>query len=59
MGTDGIRRAVELLAEADLDLRGRSGAPPEAVLEILVARLAHLAGRAAPSRPRGRPARRS
>jgi DNA polymerase-3 subunit delta len=46
-GTDGVARAVQLLADADVDLRGESTWPPEAVLEVLVARLARLAPRAA------------
>ena len=37
-----IRRVYELLAAADLDLRGRSGAPASVVLEVLVARLVQL-----------------
>lgn len=40
LGSAKIRRIVELLAAADLDLRGASGINPETVLEILVARLA-------------------
>ena len=40
LGSGKIRRIVELLAAADLDLRGASGINPETVLEILVARLA-------------------
>jgi hypothetical protein len=43
LGHDRIARAVELLAGADLDLRGRIGWPPELVMEVLVARLAQLA----------------
>lgn len=50
IGHDQVVRAIGLLAEADLDLRGRSGIPPEVVLEILVARLAQLA-RTAGARP--------
>jgi DNA polymerase-3 subunit delta len=42
LGHDQIVRAITLLADADLDLRGRSGLPPELVLEVLVARLAQL-----------------
>lgn len=37
-----IRRVYELLAAADLDLRGRSGMPSSVVLEVLVARLVQL-----------------
>ena len=42
LGHDGIVRAVGLLAEADLDLRGRREWPGELVLEVLVGRLARL-----------------
>ncbi|MBI2168184.1 MAG: hypothetical protein HYU28_01595 [Actinobacteria bacterium] len=44
LGTDGIRRAFRLLARADHDLRGGSGAPEDAVLQVLVTELARLAG---------------
>ncbi len=46
LGSARLGRAVILLAEADLDLRGRSALAPEVVLEILVARLARLAAAA-------------
>jgi len=36
---------VELVAQADLDLRGVKDWPDELVLEVLVARLAALGGR--------------
>ncbi len=39
-GSDGIARAVELAAAADVDLRGRSGLDPRCITEILCARLA-------------------
>ena len=42
LGSDGIRRAVALLAAADLDLRGRTALEPEVTLEVLVARLSQL-----------------
>lgn len=42
LGGDGIRRAVALLAAADLDLRGRTALEPEVTLEVLVARLSQL-----------------
>lgn len=45
LGADGLREAIDLLARADLDLRGRTGAPEETVLEVLVARLAALSAR--------------
>ena len=38
-GSEGIARAVELLAEADVDMRGRSGLDSRCVTEILCARL--------------------
>jgi DNA polymerase III subunit delta len=43
LGSDKIRRAVKLTAEADLGLRGASEWPAELVLEVLVARLSRLA----------------
>jgi DNA polymerase-3 subunit delta len=42
LGHDGIRRAVELLQTADLDLRGVRDVPDVVILEVLVARLARL-----------------
>ncbi|MGI9607690.1 MAG: DNA polymerase III subunit delta [Acidimicrobiales bacterium] len=42
LGSNGVHRAVSLLAEADRGLRGESGWPPELVMEVLVARLANL-----------------
>ena len=55
LGSDGLRRAVDLLHAADLDLKGASAVPPEAVVEVLVVRLANLgAGRSRGSRPAGR-----
>jgi len=45
LGTDRLRRAVHLLAQADLDLRGAKAWPPELVMEVLVARLARLSRR--------------
>jgi DNA polymerase-3 subunit delta len=42
LGHDGVARAIELLAGADLDLRGQRAWPPELVMEVLVARLARL-----------------
>ena len=48
LGTKGIARAIELLARADLDLKGLRELPDELVLDVLVARLSRLA----PRRPR-------
>lgn len=45
LGTAGLRRAVDLLHRADLDLKGASGAPEDAVMEVLVTRLAGLSRR--------------
>jgi DNA polymerase III subunit delta len=42
LGSSGINRAVELLAQADLDLRGVRDIPGEVVMEVLVARLSKL-----------------
>lgn len=42
LGSGGIARAVALLADADLDLRGATAVPGQAVLEVLVARLSRL-----------------
>jgi DNA polymerase-3 subunit delta len=40
LGSARIATAIGLLAQADLDVKGESGLPPELVTEILVARLA-------------------
>jgi DNA polymerase-3 subunit delta len=54
LGTDGIRRAFDLLHQADLDLKGARGIPPETVMEVLVVRLARMmpagGGRQSPRR---------
>lgn len=42
LGHDRIVRAIDLLAQADLDLRGGKAWPDRLVLEVLVARLASL-----------------
>lgn len=42
LGSEGVHRAIRLLAQADLDLKGESGLPPEVVLDVLVARLSQL-----------------
>jgi DNA polymerase-3 subunit delta len=39
LGSARIAHAIGLLAEADLDVKGRTGLPPALVVEILVARL--------------------
>lgn len=42
LGSNGVQRAIDLLAQADLDLRGAKDWPDELVMEVLVARLARL-----------------
>jgi DNA polymerase-3 subunit delta len=56
LGTDGIRDAYAAIAQADLDLKGARAIPEDAVMEVLVARLAALSARsgARPERARGR-----
>ena len=57
LGGDGLRAAYAHLAKADVDLRGATALPEDAVLEVLIARLAGLSRRAGAggSTPRGRP----
>lgn len=43
LGGGNVRRAIELLADADLDLRGDTDLDAETVMEVLVARLSRLA----------------
>jgi DNA polymerase-3 subunit delta len=52
LGYAGIARAILLLSDADLALKGTIEWPPELVLEVLVARLA-AAARRSPSPTRG------
>ena len=47
MGWSGVSEAVQLLAAADLDLRGARAWPDTLVMEVLVARLCRLARRPA------------
>lgn len=42
IGSAGVQRAFELLARADLDLRGARDWPDDLVMEVLVARLSRL-----------------
>ncbi|MEO1057115.1 MAG: DNA polymerase III subunit delta [Actinomycetota bacterium] len=42
LGGPAVHRAIALLAEADLDLRGARELPDELVMEVLVARLSRL-----------------
>lgn len=43
LGSENVRRSIRLLADADLELRGTVDWPEELTMEVLVARLAHLA----------------
>jgi DNA polymerase-3 subunit delta len=45
LGSDGVHRAITLLADADLALKGAIDWPGELVLEVLVARLSRLVPR--------------
>src|SRR5215831_6393152 len=45
LGTDGLRDALALLAQAELDLRGQSGLDERTAIDVLVARLAALSRR--------------
>jgi DNA polymerase III subunit delta len=45
LGTDGLREALALLAQAELDLRGQSGLDERTAIDVLVARLAALSRR--------------
>lgn len=57
-GTAGIADAIDLLARADIELKGATGLASEAVLEVLVARLCFRA-RTRTGSAGGRPAGRS
>lgn len=59
LGSDGLRQAYDYLFAADLDIKGARAIPAEGVLEVLVARLAALHGRARGAPPRRRAARAS
>ncbi len=49
LGTAGLRDAMQLLARAELDLRGYGGIDERTVMDVLVARLAALSRRHQPS----------
>lgn len=53
LGTDGIREAYAAIAQADLDLKGARAIPEDAVMEVLVARLAAQSSRAGAGASRG------
>jgi DNA polymerase-3 subunit delta len=46
LGIDGVREAFDHLYQADLDLKGARGIPEDAVMDVLVARLAVRSGAA-------------
>ncbi|MGO8824964.1 MAG: DNA polymerase III subunit delta [Acidimicrobiales bacterium] len=54
LGSARIAEAINLIAAADLDVRGASGLNAEVVIEILVARLARQTRPARPARQRAR-----
>ena len=47
LGRDGLRDAMGLLAQAELDLRGAGGLDDRTVMDVLIARLAALSRRSA------------
>jgi DNA polymerase III delta subunit len=51
LGTDALLRMVGLVADADVDLRGRSSWSDDLILEVLVARLARVGRPAARRTP--------
>jgi DNA polymerase-3 subunit delta len=57
LGSDGLREALGLLAQAELDLRGASGLDDRTAIDVLVARLAALSRRHSRGPSRGRPQR--
>ena len=57
LGSSRIAEAINLIAAADLDVRGASGMGADVVVEILVARLARQTRPARTSRPRTGPRR--
>ena len=57
LGTDGLREALGLLAQAELDLRGQSGLDERTAIDVLVARLAALSRRHARGTTRARASR--
>jgi DNA polymerase-3 subunit delta len=42
LGTDRVARALQLVAQADIDLKGATALEPTLIMEILVARLAKM-----------------
>lgn len=54
VGSGGVARAIDLLAQADLDLRGQRDLPEDLIMEVLVARLSRLGLSAVPAAARRR-----
>ena len=54
LGTDGLRQAFDHLGQADLDLKGERAIPADAVMAVLIARLAALTARTARASGRSR-----
>lgn len=54
LGSERIGQAVDLIAQADLNIKGQTALPGDVVLEILVARLARLPRTSATRRVRSR-----
>jgi len=52
LGGAGVARAISLLAQADLDLRGQRDLPEDLVMEVMVARLSRLVPAASGARRR-------
>ena len=50
MGSANVNRAIELVSQADIDLRGASSWPGAVILEVLIARLSKLTPFKSPTR---------
>jgi DNA polymerase-3 subunit delta len=57
LGSANLARAVRLIADADVDLRGGKDWDEKLVLEVLVARLSRLSGNGKQQRSRARSSR--
>ncbi len=57
LGKEKVFDAIDILASADLDLRGATGLDPELVMEVAVARLARICSSSRPRRSGSHPAR--
>ena len=52
LGSDRVAQAIGLIADADLDVKGRTALPAEMVLEVLVARLSRARAAGPPAAAR-------